>query len=396
MNFKSSVVNFLKLILTCTPFYILFGFFVLWSYLDSIDRLDVFMEVIDSKLASITLLVSFLLLSIGFVSILYFPSLGIVQLSVFLGENSFRRTLSSTRIKFIPFVSIAVSLLSIISLCVVSFYAHIPDGLKRYFFISSFACAWCISFMAIQFLSVKRKKELHFMRNGKIVKYKYFLTHKLIMSFFIAFSALSVALPLLMLIKLSSVKTFAGFATFLFVMLVIIAMSFFPSMLFYSNSLLTKSFKHLLTYIVLPTFFLFFMLMLIIPNLFGIISIGALKGVGVIDKQPHIFRMDNDRYPSYLFPKAVWEHVIINPREEGLFVKGTIFFSLGKQVILCPNFVVKIRDKYMKYDFDNIWNSKDELHVAYFKKAMGSCVLINRESITQWDGIVDGTNILNL
>lgn len=121
----------------------------------------------------------------------------------------------------------------------------------------------------------------------------------------------------------------------------------------------------------------------------------ALKNIGVIEKESHIYSLKKQNYSQDMFPNPVWKHVNAT-NEKYLFITGTVIFSLGYNVLICPDFVIEAQNKYKKYNLDNLFNpSETDFKNKHLKQIIKSCALINRSDITQWDGILDGKNVLN-
>ncbi|MBA0196280.1 hypothetical protein H4F51_14115 [Pectobacterium brasiliense] len=134
--------------------------------------------------------------------------------------------------------------------------------------------------------------------------------------------------------------------------------------------------------------------MMLLPNFASIVSRGALQNIGAVESRSHIYLVKNIKYSHDMFPRNIWEHVAIS-NEEKIFIKGTVLLSLGQEVLLCPDFVIAARKKYLKYNFDNLFSSRNELHSMYLKSITRSCILFDKSEIKQWDSIIDGKNILN-
>jgi len=96
-----------------------------------------------------------------------------------------------------------------------------------------------------------------------------------------------------------------------------------------------------------------------------------------------------------MFPTSVWTH-INSASDEYLFITGTVIFSLGDNVLICPTFVTDAQNKYRKYNLDNLFSHNEtNFEKKHLKQIIKSCALINRPDITRWDGILDGKNVLN-
>ncbi|MEQ9883444.1 hypothetical protein ABRP83_14835 [Pectobacterium brasiliense] len=173
-----------------------------------------------------------------------------------------------------------------------------------------------------------------------------------------------------------------------------IFIAFFPTIIFYSEGLLKLKNSNAIIYSVIPAFLFFLLMILILPNFSSIVSRGALVNIGVVEKNPHLYMLRTKDYDSNLFSTLIWGK--IEPiNKNSIFLKGTVLLSLGDHVLLCPDFVMTARQKHHKYNLDDLFSSKIGLHSRYLKQMTKSCVLLNKNDITQWDSVMDGKNKLN-
>lgn len=75
-------------------------------------------------------------------------------------------------------------------------------------------------------------------------------------------------------------------------------------------------------------------------------------------------------------------------------MKGVSIFSFGESILLCPYFVVKTKELYLKYNFDKFFND-DDFSLKQMRSVAKSCVPVRKTRISRWDAIQDTGNKLN-
>ncbi|MEI7411773.1 hypothetical protein [Pectobacterium aroidearum] len=386
MDKKTIISEYLKMTFAMIPIYLLIGCFILWSYLNDIDMLSIFTSIIDAKSALVALMVSFLFISISLILIFTLPSILLSVTYLILGYDGLRRVI---KIERIPWLAILSSILILLSL-IISGILSIDNNIVLIMVTILFPVIFC----AVHITSRKRDKVCVYFKNGKIVKRRFFIKDKAIISFFILFSGLAITTPLSFIIDLSSANSYIGIISFTIISIFMIFIAFFPTIIFYSEGLLKLKNSNAIIYSVIPAFLFFLLMILILPNFSSIVSRGALVNIGVVEKNPHLYMLRTKDYDSNLFSTLIWGK--IEPiNKNSIFLKGTVLLSLGDHVLLCPDFVMTARQKHHKYNLDDLFSSKIGLHSRYLKQMTKSCVLLNKNDITQWDSVMDGKNKLN-
>ncbi|KGT93042.1 hypothetical protein NG99_12620 [Erwinia typographi] len=255
-----------------------------------------------------------------------------------------------------------------------------------------------ITFAVIHFLSKKREKTHIYYKKGKEIRNKNFVKEKCIISFFSLYSGMAITIPLLFILRLSTAYSNTGLFIFFAISLILVFIAFFPAIVFFSDNNLKSHIKTNIILFITTSLTLFFIIMLLLPNFSALVVRGALKNIGVIESNAHIYSLKKQNYTNDMFPTSVWTHIeTSSTNDKYLFIKGTIIFSLGDNVLICPEFVTKAQDKYKKYNLDNILTfNKSDFQDKYLKQLIKSCALINKSDMTRWDSIMDGRNILNL
>jgi len=383
--------DYLKAILVLSPVLVFFGYFILWSYLDSIGWVSLFPSIVDGESTLLIIMVSFSLLSLSVIFVFFLPSLVLFQMGFFTLRDELSRVINLEKV---PYVSCVVSVMVLIIIFCFSVFDFFSKFIKdNIFYLLVFSLVPSVLFV-VHSISKKRSKVHCFYKKGRLVEKKFFLWEKVIVTLFIVMSGLTITCPLLFIMKLSSAYSIDGLINLFILSTVIVLVSFFPSMLFYSGEKFNFNLKSKLFAVILPVFAIFIVSMIMLPNFSFIVERGALKSVGMIDESYHIYSLRKANYTSDLFPVSIWKHVD-NTKDKYLFVKATVLLSVGKKVIMCPDFVANARSRYIKYNLDNMFSRGESVYSTYLKEITKSCILVDGADIKQWDAILDGNNLLN-
>ena len=393
MNKSTIVKNFLKFMMSLSPLYLLIGYYILWSYLDDIGRLNIFSSILDNKMTLLALMISFAFLSTSVICIIFLPSIILIKTTFFTWGSNLSRVIE---LRKIPLISCAISILYISSIIFLSTAIFIPQYIKAYAFLITVVSLLPLVFLSIHFMSKNRKKNHIYYINGKEFSKKYFLKEKSLISIMVLFSGLTITLPLLFILNLSTAQSSYGVINLLVILLLSIFIAHLPAMLLLTNGRLIPNIKEKAFSFIACTLILFTITMSLLPNFSSIVERAALKNIGIIDGEPHIYSLKKQNYSSEMFPSSIWGNINSN-NSIYIFIKGTVFLSLGEKILICPEFVTNARNKYMKYNLDHLFSgsSKDNFHSSHLKQLFKSCALINKPDINQWDNIYDGKNMLN-
>lgn len=111
--------DYLKTILVVSPFFVFFGYFILWSYLDSIGWLSLFPSIVDGESTLLILMVSFSFLSLTVIFIFFLPSLVLFQMGFFTLRDELSRVINLEKV---PYVSCIASVIVLIVIFCFSFF----------------------------------------------------------------------------------------------------------------------------------------------------------------------------------------------------------------------------------------------------------------------------------
>ncbi|NMP27453.1 hypothetical protein GW590_11305 [Rahnella sp. SAP-1] len=392
MNLQIDYIKLSKATLSLLPLSLIFGCFILWSYLNDIGRIDLLPSVIDSKGTFIALIISFFTLSVGLLIILCLPSMMLCQMCFLTWNNEFSRVINLSRI---PFISCSTSILYIASIIIFSLISEIPYYIKDYISIITPLLLLPITFIVVHFFSKKRKKIHIYYKKGKEIRNKKFIKEKIIISFFSFSSGMTITIPLLLILNISTLNSNAGLIVFCVISIILVFISFSPAIVFFGAGGFKTNIKDSVIYFIMSALTVFIIIMSSLPNFSSLVVRSALKNIGVIESESHIYSLKKQHYTHDMFPTSVWTH-INSASDEYLFITGTVIFSLGDNVLICPTFVTDAQNKYRKYNLDNLFSHNEtDFEKKHLKQIIKSCALINRSDITRWDGILDGKNVLN-
>ncbi|MGK3128809.1 hypothetical protein ACCW76_06370 [Pantoea sp. C8B4] len=383
----------IKEVIATIPFLLAFGYFILWFYLDSIGQLNLLPSILDDKGPLFALIISFTIISLGLIFTFSLPSMVLCQILLLNWNNELSRVIKISRI---PLISCSVSILFISSIMIISFISGTPHYIKDNIFIITLSIFSFVSFFMVHFLSIKRNKAHIYYKKGKVIKSKNFIKMKCIISAFSLFSGMTAIVPLSFILRLSTAESNAGVLFFVGTAITFVFISYIPAIMFFTEKNMKSNIKNNIMASSTASLSFFFILMLILPNFSSLVVRGALKNIGIIESEAHIYSLNRQSYTNDMFPTSVWNHVGVTNKKY-LFIKGTIIFSLGNELLICPEFVIKAQNKYRKYNFDNLLAvHKSDFQNEYLKQAIKSCALIRKPDITKWDGAMDGINTLNL
>lgn len=389
---ENIIFYYIKIALSLSPMYMFMGAFILWFYLNEIGMTTLFKDVSDSKLELIAPLFSFIILSISFTTIIIYPSLSICKLYFMVGYDNLRREVKLT---LIPLVTILSILTTLAFISVSARTDTLPIFLKEHPTISLLTLLAITSSTLTYFMLIKRKKEHYLYKNGEPVKYKNLLWVRLLTTFAILFAGMTVTFPLSVIFKSGSAYTTAGLFNALFLSVIVSLLSLLPAIIFYSKNITSNSMVIKTKYFVSSSSMIFILTLFLFPNLVSVICVSALKTVGIIDKTEHVYAIEKSSYSPSMFPSPVWEH-IESDVENKFFTKGTILFSLGETVLLCPDFVVKTQKSYMKHNFDKLIPDNDDFPLRHLREIFKSCATLKKPAIERCDTIMDKGNKINL
>lgn len=382
---KSFLGPLIVTILKITPYMTVASGFIIWKYLSSIDRMDLFINSLSFNAGLVSLLLSAFILTISLVVSLVFPS----YILIFFKINNKSDYTSVT-----PNISFALSIIFLIMIFLphTDFFNKWSDGYKipvehTAFVIAALAASVCITIEIINFKFNNAHSTLS--NVGKKVGTILFNI------FILCFSATSISLPISLLLKSSKGEGTGSIVFALVFMIVFSFFSFLPSIVFYNgvknqyvnirDSRLFDNIKNCSLVIVFSIFSITF----IFPNISTVFIHSSLNSIGLIDKKPHYFKVNGKNYKPSMFPVSIWGTQALPEEGDDFYIKGIKFFSPGATNLICPLYIAHLRDDAYQNDFSTFIPANDENKINYLKMMTRTCVVLKDPDIQLWDTLFD-------
>lgn len=387
---ENNIFAMMQLVISLTPLYFFAGCYVIWFYLNELGKLSFFSTSLQNKSDLLASIISFILLSSSFSLIACLPSVLLCQLYFLLKPFSFNRVI---KIRSIPLITMITSFSTLAFLSFISWLAYVPHFIKDHSFSILLILLVIISFFLTHYISVKKTKPHYFYSKDKWVQCRYFNKERIITIFMVALTGATVAFPLSLVFKFGSASSIHGVTYALILSFFISILSLIPAALFYSSLLIETTIVKKLKMGFASSIAVFIIILFLMPNLVSLLCYGALKNIGIIDETEHVYAITIPNYSPSMFPSPTWIHIQNNDSNK-FYVKGTSIFSLGDSILLCPKFVIETKNKFLKYNFDNIFGNND-FSLKHLRTVAKSCVPVRKEHLAQWDAIEDSRNKLN-
>jgi len=208
---------------------------------------------------------------------------------------------------------------------IISFMNGMPNYIKDYIFIISLSIFSFISLLIVHPLSIKRNKVHIYYKKGTMIKSRNFIKLIYIISAISLFSGMTATIPLSFILRLSTAESNAGVLVFIVTAITLVFISHLPAMLFFTEKNIKANLKNNILTSSIASLSFFFIIMLTLPNFSSLVVRGALKNIGIIESEAHIYSLKKQSYTNDMFPPSVWNHVDV-ANEKYLFIKGTVIF----------------------------------------------------------------------
>ncbi|EPY4221737.1 TPA: hypothetical protein NIJ47_003727 [Klebsiella pneumoniae] len=385
---KSLLVPLSKIITNLIPYMTIVSGVIIWAYLKNIGRMDLFVDALSLNAGLVSLLFSTLFLSV-FISIaLVLPSYILILFKINNNTNDSR--LSSAT----PVISL---LLSIAFLCLVflpytGFVERWINGYKfsieNIIFIIFIAIALicCISTIINYDYSNK---------NSKIKVFFKEVAYTALNIFILFISILSISIPVSLLLRASKGEDTTSILFALLFMIIFSFFTFLPAMVFYRNiekqriNKIDESVSKNIKNCAFTVMFSIFSITFIFPSISTVFVYSSLSSIGLIDKKTHYFKISGENYKPAMFPTSIWKTQTPSDMGNDFYIKGTNLFSLGSTNLICPLYIVNLRDSAYQNDFSTFIPTNDEKKINYLKKMTKTCVVLDDPDVRLWDTLFD-------
>ncbi|QLK60362.1 hypothetical protein GE278_06080 [Enterobacteriaceae bacterium Kacie_13] len=372
------------------PYLIIISGAVVWRYLSGIGRADLLLDAFSINIGLISLLFSALIFGTGIIVLLVLPSVLLVGYHFIRKDRPGGYEMSS-----VPCYCIGLSIIVIL----INFLPSIPwvSDLVNGHKISSVKIINIIITLAIAF-SIVNTLRYYVVKAGSgwlhvmwvVIQY---LFEILVLSLFIFFSASSIFYPLMIVLKTSSVESTLVFLYWLAFMIAFILISYMPCLFyFYLEKIKNKNKKNTLLIMQGVSFAALFssvVLMFLFPMILNAFIYSSLNSVGIVSSVPHYYSIDAGKYDVKMFPKSIWATQSLDGEQPKVFIHAFSLFSIGTINLLCPNYILNLKEEAYKVNFNHFPPSYDNKKIFYFKKMVQGCLVFEDTDIKQWDTLFD-------
>ncbi|TCC68034.1 hypothetical protein EY919_23190 [Citrobacter braakii] len=379
-----------EIIIKLIPYMTIVSGVIIWVYLKNIGRMDVFIDALSLNVGLISLLLSAFSLSVFIAITLVLPSYILILFKI---NNKASDTPLTTAI---PVISL---LLSILFLCMV----FLP--------YTEFVEKWCngyklsteqITLIIITIITLMYciNTIINYKFNNNNSKFKTFFKEIAcaILNIFIIFiSTLSISIPISLLLKASKGENTASILIALLFMSLFAFLTFLPAMVFYRDiknqhlNRIDESVSKNIRNCALTVMFSIFSTIFIFPNISTIFVYSSLNSIGLIDKNPHYFKISGENYKPAMFPASIWQTQTPSDMGNDFYIKGVNLFSPGSANLICPLYIINLRDNAYQNDFSTFMPTNDENKINYLKKMTKSCIVLDDPDVRLWDTLFDAT-----
>ncbi|MFE8115676.1 hypothetical protein [Brenneria goodwinii] len=352
--------------------------FVIWFYLSTLGRLDVFVEAIGFA-TLLGIVFGFTIVAFAVICILIFIS-SLMLVSIVTGyENTI------CNYSFLKHSLIRICLLNgcLFGPIVIGFfYLYDLTGKSGvYFFLAGSALIIIVSYLATYFLFYRSQ----YNRNNHTNLNSAPLLN-ILMPLSLIIPALTQIIPLSLLLSKISFQAQdgdleQGISTAI-ISLISAIISFLPGILFISGfkkgNLLRST---ILAFMIIP--FCIVLLASFIPILPLMIANMAMNLAGIADWRTHQYTIRNEVYPHSMFPGQQWNTRYYADIPDRFFITGIAMFSFGDIKLICPTSIRQAQLDNMTFNFNNQQENRKKSEA--FKSAAMPCFPIDKKDIKQWD-----------
>ncbi|ELY5853237.1 hypothetical protein SNN70_001749 [Cronobacter malonaticus] len=389
-----------KYFVALLPYSTILSGVIIWSYLSSVGRVDLLMGAFSFNIGLISLLISAAVFSLIISVTLVMPSAILLAHSEFYLEKD-----DQEHNNYLPLICFAVSViyLTLIFLLSAIFTEELPFSNWIIFIIIFLFAIWAAYYFKVGLIKHPFNQQE---RKWWLPYFNHLIL--LVNMLFIMLPGLSISIPAALLIHSSrSEGLWALFVAWAFMSLFAF-LAFLPAIVHYlrnrksqndasQNSESNNSQKGIdaLKPFLLTSVIAVICIVLLFPTLWSTLVFGSLVSIGLVDPQPHYYRVDDEKFSPALFPQAVWQTQEMPGRDEkAFFIRGVNLFSTGSVNLICPAYIVKLRAQATARDYANFIPGNNEASVRYFRQMMKGCVAFETGEIRRWDTLFDANGAI--
>lgn len=385
---KSLLVPLSKIIINLIPYMTIVSGVIIWAYLKNIGRMDLFVDALSLNAGLVSLLFSALFLS-AFISIaLVLPSYILILFKINNNTNDSR--LSSAT----PVISLlfSIAFLCLVFLPYTGFVERWINGYK--FSIESIIFIILIAIVIICCISTIINYDFS-NKNSKLKVFFKEVAYTTLNIFILFISILSISIPVGLLLRASKGEDTASILFALLFMIIFAFFTFLPAMVFYRDiekqriNKLDESVSKNIRNCSFTVIFSIFSITFIFPGISTVFVYSSLSSIGLIDKKPHYFKVSGENYKPAMFPASIWKTQTPSDMGNDFYIKGANLFSAGSTNLICPLYIVNLRDSAYQNDFSTFIPTNDEKKINYLKKMTKTCVVLDDPDVRLWDTLFD-------
>ncbi|KJV32367.1 hypothetical protein [Pantoea sp. SM3] len=386
-NLKVSIKEGLYLALKSSIGISTVAIFIVWFYLFSLGRQDVFLDVINNIPSMIVIVIFSFLIMVMFFSLFVSSSfVTIFSFKLYQKEIGVYKGFGS----HLTIICVYNSILFwcgffFLFLC---FEKKWPDN--GYLHFLSFVVATMLTAAnSYRMLSKKLLKSSNF-EDLNITKTYIPFHRKLVEKFLLSAILLAPAwvqiFPLLFIFpRLDFGEIHNDYAQLGMVMLLVIIISVFtmlPAVAWFSASQ-ERGYFYKFRDIFLAMIFVVFIIFTVFRSFSDVVVNSSLRLVGITDWHAHHYYISNDKFSPALFPGNEWNTRTYSKIPQRFFITGVPVFSLGNVQLICPVEILAFRERSMRENISDL--SSSQLRVTELKHYSSRCHAFQKGDAMQWD-----------
>jgi len=377
-----------KYFVALLPYSTILSGVIIWSYLSSVGRVDLLMGAFSFNIGLISLLISAAVFSLIISVTLVLPSAILLAHSAVNTDRP-----ADASIKYLPWVCFVISVffLGLIFLPFTTLFKWLPANLWAIFGLTILFAFAAILVCNVNFIQQNA---------GPATRKGWFKSGKgfgllCVNTFFVLLPGLLITIPAGFLIHSSRGEgSWAVVFAWVFISLFSL-LAFLPAIVHYSQKSDAQNNSRAIKNFFVTAFIAVVFIVLLFPTLWSTLVFGSLVSIGLVDPQPHYYRVDDEKFSPALFPQAVWQTQEMPGRDEkAFFIRGVNLFSTGSVDLICPAYIVKLRAQATARDYANFIPGNNEASVRYFRQMMKGCVAFETGEIRRWDTLFDANGAI--
>ncbi|EMA8651006.1 hypothetical protein ACOIIW_001670 [Cronobacter sakazakii] len=381
-----------KYFVALLPYSTLLSGAIIWSYLTSIGRLDLLMGAFSFNIGLVSLLISAAVFSLATALTLVLPS-AILLAHREINPGDPERYFN----KGLPWICFSVSFfyLTLVFLPHTTLVKKLTGdyvfSVEKILLITALFATLLVICFNFGFL-LRPLKPGKWQRVWLVLMWAGVLIAN---TFFILLPGLSISIPAGFLIHSSRGEgSWAVVFAWVFISLFSL-LAFLPAIVHYSQKSDALNNSGAIKNFFVTAFIAVVFIVLLFPTLWSTLVFGSLVSIGLVDTQPHYYRVDDEKFSPALFPQTVWQTQEMPGRDEkAFFIRGVNLFSTGSVNLICPAYIVKLRAQATARDYANFIPGNNEASVHYFRQMMKGCVAFETGEIRRWDTLFDANGAI--